>query len=166
MECRSATSVALVALVVSVLALLYQLLCAARPRTPKRKRPVEGRTGISSASSTSSADVGPYFTRGVLPYTQVGMLEGAKEPIPLYGRPTRSGGERWNYYAMTTTVAPHMLPVSVGGRECARPLGCAELSDGDAADVRGYGAARVALYTRDPFGVLGTHLGQDQCKLV
>jgi hypothetical protein len=80
------------------------------------------------------------------------MLEGAKEPIPLYGRPTRRGGERWNYYAMTTTVAPHMLPVSVGGRECARLLGCAELSDGDAADVRGYGAARAALYTRDAFG--------------
>lgn len=159
MECRSATSVALVALVVSVLALLYQLLRAARPRTPKRKRPVERRTGISRTS------IGPYFTRGVPPYTQVGMLEGAKEPIPLYGRPTRRGGERWNYYAMTTTVAPHMLPVSVGGRECARPLGCAELSDGDAADVRGYGAARVALYTRDPFGVSGAHLGQDQCQL-
>ncbi len=157
MECRSATFVALVALVVSVLALLYQLLHAACPRTPKSKRPVERRTG------TSSADVGPrgpYFTRGVPPYPQIGMLEGAKEPIPLYGRPTRRGGERWNYYAMTTTVAPHMLPVSVGGQECARPLGCAELSDGDAADVRGYGAARAALYTRDPFGVLGTHWGQ------
>jgi hypothetical protein len=76
------------------------------------------------------------------------MLEGAKEPIPLYGRPTRRGGERWNYYAMTTTLTPHVLPVSVGGRECARLLGCAELSDGDAADVRGYGAARAALYTR------------------
>ena len=155
MECRSATFVALVALVVSVLALLYQLLHAACPRTPKSKRTVEMRTGISSTSSADVGPRGPYFTRGVPPYTQIGMLEGAKEPIPLYGRPTRRGGERWNYYAMTTTVAPHMLPVSVGGRECARLLGCAELSDGDAADVRGYGAARAALYTRDAFGGFG-----------
>ena len=161
MECRSATSVALVALVVSLLAFLYQFRAARfraarKPRTPKHnKRPVD--------ISTVSADIGPrapHFTHRVPPYAQIGMLEGAKEPIPLYGRPTRRGGERWNYYAMTTTVAPHMLPVSVGGQECARPLGCAELSDGDAADVRGYGAARAALYTRDPFGVLGTHWGQ------
>lgn len=143
MECRSATSVALVALVVSLCTLVLLFRAArAHARPP------------SSASPTvvvpQEVPLVPHFTC-VPPYTQVGMLEGAKEPIPLYGRPTRRGGERWNYYAMTTTSAPHMLPVSVGGRECARLLGCAELSDGDAADVRGYGAARAALYTRDPF---------------
>jgi hypothetical protein len=143
MECRSATSVALVALVVSVLALLYQFRAARVERST---------TDTNGTTSVSTDTIRPHFTYRVPPYTQIGMLEGAKEPIPLYGRPTLRGGDRWNYYAMTTTVAPHMLPVSVGGRECARLLGCAELADGDAADVRGYGAARAALYTRDPFG--------------
>ena len=92
----------------------------------------------------------PVFTHGLPPYTQIGLLESAgKEPIALFGRRTRRGGDRWNYYAVTNNFTPQKLPVFVGGKECARLLGCAELSDGDTADVRGYGSARVTLYTLD-----------------
>ena len=92
----------------------------------------------------------PVFTHGLPPFTQIGLLESAgKEPIALFGRRTRRGGDRWNYYAVTNNYTPQKLPVFVAGKECARLLGCAELSDGDTADVRGYGAARVTLYTLD-----------------
>ena len=81
---------------------------------------------------------------------QVGVLESAgKEPVALFGRPTRRGSDRWNYFAVTTSYTPQKLPVLVRGVDAARLAGCAELSDGESVDVRGYGAAKVALYTRD-----------------
>jgi len=161
MECRSATSVALVALAVSVCTLVLLCRAARRPVECSSSSSSNGSSSNGSSSSSNkkseressaprSADTGPHYTHRVPPYTQVGLLEcDAREPIPLYGRPTRRGGERWNYYAMTNNFTPQRLPVSVGGRECARLLGCTELADGETADVRGYGAARAALYTRD-----------------
>jgi hypothetical protein len=90
------------------------------------------------------------FTHGLPRYAQVGVLESAgKEPIALFGRPTRRGSDRWNYFAVTTSYSAQKLPVLVRGVDAARLAGCAELSDGESVDVRGYGAAKVALYTRD-----------------
>jgi hypothetical protein len=86
--------------------------------------------------------------RDVGPYAQIGLLTGAgQEPVPLYGRPTNRG-DRWNYYAVSNQHVPQKLPV-FRDRDCARMLGCAEASDGDTLDVRGYGPATVTLYTRD-----------------
>ncbi len=36
-----------------------------------------------------------------------------------------------------------------GGRDCAKHAGCAEIGDGDDVDVRGYGASKATVYTRD-----------------
>lgn len=177
MRCRRATIVSVIALVASLcaLALLYRMCacgptCTARPDQAGPSAP-EIRSvnylnngtceqGGSGPHATQSAPpVGPMapmaptpalFTHGLPPFTQIGLLESAgKEPIALFGRRTRRGGDRWNYYAVTNNYTPQKLPVFVAGKECARLLGCAELSDGDTADVRGYGAARVTLYTLD-----------------
>jgi hypothetical protein len=89
------------------------------------------------------------FTREVEAYAQVGLLEGGnKGAVALFGRPTRRGGERWNYYAVSNTLSPQNLPVFVGGRDCAKIAGCVEIGDGDAVEVRGYGASKATIYTR------------------
>ncbi len=83
-------------------------------------------------------------------YAQVGLVTvaGADGPIPLYGRPTRRGGERWNYEALSDQRVPQVLPIFSEGRDCAKPLGCAEVRDGDVLEVRGYGAGQVTMYAR------------------
>jgi hypothetical protein len=83
-------------------------------------------------------------------YAQVGLLEsGEKDPVALYGRATRRGGDRWNYYAVSNTLTPQRLPVFFGGRDCAKLSGCAEIGDGDAVEVRGYGPSTATVYTRE-----------------
>jgi hypothetical protein len=83
-------------------------------------------------------------------YAQVGLLEsGEKDAVALYGRATRRGGDRWNYYAVSNTLTPQRLPVFFGGRDCAKHTGCAEIGDGDDVDVRGYGASKATVYTRE-----------------
>ena len=92
------------------------------------------------------------FTRGIGAYAQVGLLEGTgtnKDAVALFGRATRLGGDRWNYYAVSNTLTPQRLPVFVGGRDCGKLLGCVEIGDGDAVDVRGYGASTATVYTRE-----------------
>ena len=70
-------------------------------------------------------------------------------PVPLYGRPTHRGSDRWNYYAVSNQHVPQKLPVFTKDRDCARMMGCPEASDGDTLDVRGYGKATVTMYTLD-----------------
>jgi hypothetical protein len=81
-------------------------------------------------------------------YRQVGILSAESGPVPLYGRPTGSGG-RWNYYSVSNQTLPQKMPVFVNGRDCERLQGCPEASDGETLDVRGLGSAVVTLYTRD-----------------
>ena len=89
-------------------------------------------------------------TRERAAYAQVGLLaSGEKDAVALYGRATRRGGDRWNYYAVSNTLNPQRLPVFVGGRACAKQTGCAEIGDGDGVEVRGYGASKATLYTRE-----------------
>jgi hypothetical protein len=153
MGCRRATFVALIALIVSLCALgvLYRLCESTRPESETapapEKAPLESGM-LQHAEEREEPTV--HFTHALPTYRQIGLLVGAaKESIALYGRPTRRGSEQWNYYAVSNNYAPHRLPVFVNGRDSSRLLGCRELSDGDAVDVRGYGAATVALYTLD-----------------
>jgi hypothetical protein len=167
MGCRRATSLALIALIVSLcaLALLYRL-CDGRESRARDERGANEKSEERGANEESEErgaresamahhteereEPTVHFTHALPTYRQIGLLVGAaKEPIALYGRPTRRGSEQWNYYAVSNNYAPHRLPVFVNGRDSSRLLGCRELSDGDAVDVRGYGAATVALYTLD-----------------
>jgi hypothetical protein len=158
MGCRRATFVALIALIVSLCALgvLYRLCESTRPENalapaPENNPAPRGGNGPAMAHHAEEREEPTvHFTHALPTYKQLGLLVGAaKEPIALYGRPTRRGSEQWNYYAVSNNYAPHRLPVFVNGRDSSRLLGCTELSDGDAVDVRGYGAATVALYTLD-----------------
>ena len=153
MECRRATLLALVALVVSLCALaaLYRMRASNESTAETRvaeTRVAETRVAEAEVHETCAKMDPPRFTHALPQYTQVGLLVSAgKEPIALHGRPTRRGSDKWNYFAVSNNYAPHRLPVFVNGKDSARLLGCTELSDGDAVEVRGYGAASVALYT-------------------
>ncbi len=176
MHCRRATLIALVALLVSLCALGVLYRSCAAPRAPSshvdsaapRAEPIAAPIAAPRAEPRSetcdaerfaepraeriAAPCAPraVFTHGLPRYAQVGVLESAgKEPVALFGRPTRRGSDRWNYFAVTTSYSAQKLPVYVRGVDAARLAGCAELSDGESVDVRGYGAAKVALYTRD-----------------
>jgi hypothetical protein len=83
------------------------------------------------------------------PFSQVGILSTPTGPIALFARPTRRAADRWNYFAVSNQTVPQKLPVFRDGRDCGKLLGCPEVSDGDALDVRGSGQATVTLYARD-----------------
>ena len=112
-----------------------------------------------SAQSEPARPLSPLSPRGIgaprlvrerADYAQVGLLgSGEKDAVALYGRATRRGGDRWNYYAVSNTLTPQRLPVFFGGRDCAKHTGCAEIGDGDDVDVRGYGASKATVYTRE-----------------
>jgi len=119
----------------------------------------------------------PIMTRGgPCEYRHIGILtvDGTEGPVSLFGRPTYSGSDRWNYYALSNQHVPQKLPVfcSSGASgpagpvgpagqmgpmgandqlDCAKLKGCPEASDGDTLDVRGYGRASVTLYARDEY---------------
>jgi hypothetical protein len=102
---------------------------------------------LAQARAQAQAQVG---WQQACAYAQVGLVTvaGTDGPLPLYGRRTRRGAERWNYHAVSDQRAPQVLPIFSEGRDCAKPLGCAEVRDGDVIDVRGYGAGTVTMYAR------------------
>ena len=85
-------------------------------------------------------------TRGELPpMKQVGLLtsergDGVDEPImlPLMGRPTYAGSQKWEYYAGSDKVHPMRLPVERSGMKCDDRTGCDEVYDGDTVYVPTY----------------------------
>jgi len=102
---------------------------------------------------------GPFQT-----YQQVGILskdeiaDPAKIPgnnnesniLPLFGRPTYSGSNRWNYYTTSDKFQSVKLPINIEGRKCTDDLGCDELRDGDMVSIPSYnGRFRVEIYDFD-----------------
>lgn len=97
-------------------------------------------------------------------YQQVGILykENIENPgqipgnnnetnvLPLFGRPTYSGSNRWNYYTSSDKFQTVKLPISLDGRKCTDDLGCNELRDGDMVVIPSYnGRFRVEIYDFD-----------------
>ena len=88
---------------------------------------------IPTLGAIASIPIGIH-TRG-LPerYQSVGMItigdETKREVLPLYGRRTGSGGDRWNYYTRTDTYNPVQIPIRHKNRECTKDVGCTELFD-------------------------------------
>lgn len=102
---------------------------------------------------------GPFQT-----YQQVGILskdeiaDPAKIPgnnndsniLPLFGRPTYSGSNRWNYYTTSDKFQSVKLPINIDGRKCTDDLGCDELREGDMVTIPSYnGRFRVEIYDFD-----------------
>jgi hypothetical protein len=97
-------------------------------------------------------------------YQQVGILskENIVDPdkipgnnnesniLPLFGRPTYSGSNRWNYYTTSDKFQSVKLPINIDGRKCTDDLGCNELMDGDMVTIPSYnGRFKVEIYDFD-----------------
>jgi hypothetical protein len=92
-------------------------------------------------------------TRGEQPeIQQVGILtDGNEKIIPLYGRPTWRGSNKWIYYTSTDKFNFVKLPVhDLNGKNCTEEYGCTEFSDKDQVDVPAYNKTfSVTTYAAD-----------------
>ena len=94
-------------------------------------------------------------------FQQVGMLykntitDDTKAPgnntennvLPLYGKPTYRGSNKWLYYTETDKLNPVKIPVNVNSKDCTDEYGCEELYDGGNVDIPSYnGAFNVKIY--------------------
>lgn len=70
-------------------------------------------------------------------FQSVGMIRVEDKMLPLYGRRTTGGSDRWNYYTRTDTYNPIPLPVQIQRRDCMDDVGCPEISSGDRVHIRG-----------------------------
>ena len=97
-------------------------------------------------------------------YQQVGILykENIENPdkmpgnnndsniLPLFGRPTFNGSNKWNYYTSSDKFQNFKLPIKIDGRKCDDDLGCNELRDGDMISIPSYnGRFKVEIYNYD-----------------
>lgn len=81
-------------------------------------------------------------------YQSVGVITTQSgDTLPLYGRRTIMGGDRWNYYTRTDTYNPVPIPIHNGKRDCTGDVGCSEVSDGDSLDLPVKGqTGKVTIY--------------------
>ena len=85
-------------------------------------------------------------TRGInMEYQQIGILtrdvnmNGGELILPLFGRRTMSGRDKWQYYAISNTGSLNTkLPVSVNGKSCTSDMGCDMIYNNDTVYVEGY----------------------------
>jgi len=70
--------------------------------------------------------------------------------LPLFGRPTYIGSNKWNYYTTSDKFQSVKLPINIDGRKCTDDLGCDELRDGDMVTIPSYnGRFKVEIYDFD-----------------
>jgi hypothetical protein len=88
-------------------------------------------------------------TRGIPEsYQQMGLIKtDDNNVLPLYGRPTASRSDRFQYYSRTDTYNPIQIPIRYNNRDCVDDIGCNELFDGDSVSLVPSGQkAQVTLY--------------------
>jgi len=103
--------------------------------------------GIPINVSTRGAAV-HYQQVGVL--IQNGVSGDNKKILPLYGKPTYSGSQNWNYY--TSTDGYHSMKVAVtnNNKSCTQEYGCSEIYDGDLINIEGYDSQfKASIYELD-----------------
>ena len=64
-------------------------------------------------------------------FQSVGIINVGEQVLPLYGRRTTGGSDRWNYYTRTDTYNPVPVPVQFGRRDCMDDTGCQEIMSGE-----------------------------------
>ena len=78
-------------------------------------------------------------------YQQIGILTQNKSNgsdnliLPLMGRRTQAGRDKWQFY--TTSNTGHLsskLPISIKGKSCTSEYGCDDIFNGDNVYVEGY----------------------------
>lgn len=67
--------------------------------------------------------------------------------LPLYGKPTYRGSNKFLYYTETDKLNPVKIPISVNSRDCTDDMGCDELTDGGNVSIPSYnGSFNVKIY--------------------
>jgi len=64
-------------------------------------------------------------------FQSVGIINVGEQVLPLYGRRTTGGSDRWNYYTRTDTYNPVPVPVNFQKRNCMDDVGCQEIMSGE-----------------------------------
>ena len=93
-------------------------------------------------------------TRGyITEYQQVGALYGIGQGLqttkilPLYGKPTYPGSNKWVYYTGTDNYQSVKIPIFKEGRKCQGDFGCEELYSDDLVNISPYNCKfKVELY--------------------
>lgn len=69
-------------------------------------------------------------------FQTVGVISTDGDALPLFGRRTGRGNDRWNYYTRTNTYNPVPVPIRYKGRDCMdSDIGCEELFNGETVDI-------------------------------
>jgi hypothetical protein len=83
-------------------------------------------------------------------FQSVGVINVNDQMLPLYGRRTTGGSDRWNYYTRTDTYNPVPLPVTYQKRNCMDGVGCSEMMSGETIVVDGLQKeGKAQLYRMD-----------------
>lgn len=81
-------------------------------------------------------------TQGPSPdYQQVGILtrnSGRETILPLFGRPSITNRDKWQYYTTNDKHNAVKLPISINGKSCTSEYGCDNIYNGDNVYVEGY----------------------------
>ena len=68
-------------------------------------------------------------------FQSVGVVRVEDKILPIYGRRTAGGSDRWNYYTRTDTYNPVPIPINFQRRQCMDDVGCQEILSGDEVKV-------------------------------
>lgn len=113
-----------------------------------RRIPVtQANIGVPINVKTRGESIG-YQQVGIL--IQAGVTGDNKKILPIYGKPTYSGSQNWNYY--TSTDGYHSMKVAVTNKNksCTHEFGCQEIYDGDLVNIEGYDSQfKVSIYELD-----------------
>ena len=91
-------------------------------------------------------------TRGIEDFRQIGILSGNNgKVLPLYGRRTYNGSNRWNYFTKANDHLSLKIPLEKNGKDCDEQNGCDELYDDDLLHVPEYNTDfKIKLYDTTP----------------
>jgi len=83
-------------------------------------------------------------------FQSVGLIQSDGGVLPLYGRRTMRGSDRWNYYTRTDTFNPVPVPIRFQRRDCMDDVGCQEILSGEHIKVEMLGKeGRAQMYRFD-----------------
>lgn len=87
----------------------------------------------------------PYWRGRDENYQQVGLLQGDGRAgfLPLFGRPSPTSSNKWEYYTMTDGLK---IPVNYRSKPCNSDTGCEEVNSNDWMDVFGLGKYKANVY--------------------
>ena len=72
-------------------------------------------------------------------YQQVGFAFNNDNKLPIYGRQTYPGSNKYNYYTKSDGYQSVKLPVIINDRDCTDDNGCEQLQNDDKIKVTSYG---------------------------